>query len=56
VAFAVWCFELAYRFHKDNEVGSMILMILVGAQLAMSSLRHHPKKAMSGSQSAKISN
>ncbi len=51
---ALWCFKLAYDFHKENEVMLMFLMILVGAQLAITAMGHHLKKAISGSQSAQV--
>jgi hypothetical protein len=55
MALALWCFKLAYGCYKDNEVMLMLLTILVGAQLAITAILHHLKKAISGSQSALIS-
>jgi hypothetical protein len=56
MALALWCFRLAYDFRKDNELMLMVLMILVGAQLAISAIRHHLKNAISGNRSTRTPN
>ncbi len=56
MALALWCFRLAYDCHKDNEVMLMVLMILVGAQLAISAILHHLKNAINGNRSARTPN